>query len=128
MNEERVRILQMVAEGKVSPDEGSRLLEALEPDARPSLPPGPPPPPTALHVRLKAQNSDGDELTLDWPLGMVKAIGAMLPTWTRELCEECGFDLDGLLGADPAQLGRSAGRDLFAIHTSDGDELKIRVE
>ena len=52
MDEERMRVLRMIAEGKITAEEGERLLEALTQTA--------PPPPGADAGRLEETKSNSD--------------------------------------------------------------------
>lgn len=108
-NEERVRVLQMVAEGKVSPAEADEVLGALmaPPTAAVVAPPSPPPfkAPTGngqtTRRRLRIQVSDeneGDRHIQVWiPAGLTRAQQEFLIRQVRKPLEEQGVDLMELL-------------------------------
>lgn len=85
MNEERKKVLEMLAEGKISADEAERLLNALENRATET------PPQTALtetldnlpkYLFVKVDAVDGDKVNIRVPLKLVKAgikLQALLP-------------------------------------------------
>lgn len=156
MNEERLHILQLVSEGKVSPDEAGKLLEAIEPTDRPypPLPPAAPlapvaplgvrgvsavphhygvsvmavgPAPHAQRLRVVVRSDSGDEFTVAWPLGMLKTVSRMVPEWAQEMLNECGVDLQVLAEANLGEHEVSD-EDLLSIHREDGGEVKIRLE
>ena len=109
MAEERLRILQMLAEGKINPEEAEKLLTALEP-ADPPIPPPPPgargprhfgPFPLAQRLHIHVRSEDGDEVDLAWPLGGLKSVGGVLPSRARDVvADKCGVDLAALGEAD----------------------------
>ena len=85
MNEERKKVLEMLADGKISADEAERLLEALENKATETAPQ------TALtetldnlprYLFVKVDAVDGDKVNIRIPLKLVKAgikLQALLP-------------------------------------------------
>lgn len=85
MNEERKKVLEMLAEGKISVDEAERLLEALKKKGTESSPQ------TALteslndlpkYLFVKVDAADGDKVNIRVPLKLVKAgikLQALLP-------------------------------------------------
>ncbi len=149
MGEERLRILQMVAEGKVSPEEASGLLDAVEPGERRGSAGGQGQvyvgsaaqapfdgegrmvvalagPRGGSRLRLTLNDRLGNAMKLVWPLGKARALAGMLPEWARELLQECGIDV-GVLAEDPAQFADASGQ-LFTVHRAEGDEVEIRLE
>lgn len=73
MQNERFMILQMVQDGTVSADEGSRLLETVDRLERTQPVPKPPvPPKPAKTVHIVITNSKGErEIDLNLPLALV---------------------------------------------------------
>lgn len=65
MSEERKKILNMVAEGKITPDEAERLLGALkEGDYKARF----------FKVRVYEQNTEKPKVKVDMPIGVLKLI------------------------------------------------------
>ena len=85
MNEERKKVLEMLADGKISADEAERLLDALENKSTETSPQ------TALaetldnlpqYLFVKVDSDDGDKVNIRVPLKLVKAgikLKALLP-------------------------------------------------
>ena len=85
MNEERKKVLEMLAEGKISAGEAERLLETLESQAKDKSPQ------TALtktlnnlpkYLFVKVDSIDGDKVNIRVPLKLIKAgikLQALLP-------------------------------------------------
>ncbi len=71
---ERFTILQMVQDGTITPDEGARLLEAMDRSERTAPAPPPPPPVAARNVRIRVTNKRGEnDIDLVLPFGLVDA-------------------------------------------------------
>lgn len=70
--DERFTILQMVQDGTITPDEGARLLEAMDRFERTAPPPPPPKPsgPRSVRVRITG-NGGSNDIDLVLPFGLV---------------------------------------------------------
>jgi len=146
LREERLRVLQMVAEGKVSPEEADKVLSAMEsadrvdtfragppPPPRPPIPPSPPAAmatahygivPAAHRLKLVAERHDGSEVNVTWPLGKVKDLGGALPAWAREVLAKCEVDLNAFAGLE---LSTGLG-EVLSVSSEVGDEVRISLE
>lgn len=69
--EERLRILQMIQEGKVTPEEGASLLSALNTGARPGSQSMSAPEPRMLRVRITDLRSGKTKVNVNIPMGLV---------------------------------------------------------
>src|SRR5450759_5119442 len=75
--EERMKILKMVEDGKVSAEDGAKLLAALDESRRSARPTPPPPPPgtTAngrwLHIRVTDVKNGRPKVNVNIPMGLV---------------------------------------------------------
>jgi hypothetical protein len=135
-NEERVRVLQMVAEGKVSPAEADEVLGALmAPPASPVIAPPSPPPfkapagnGQATKRRLRIQVSDENEgdrhIQVRIPAGLTHSQQEFLTRQVRQPLEEHGVDLSELLD-DLDQW--PSGTTLFNLSQNEV-HIDIRVE
>lgn len=104
MSEERKKVLQMLAEGKISADEAERLLDALENKTTETSPQ------TTLaktldslpqYLFVKVDSDDGDKVNIRVPLKLVKAgikLKALLPREAQDKInaklDEKGINLD----------------------------------
>ncbi len=114
MSEERRKILEMLTNGKISPEEAEKLLDAVEPAPVPAAAPaagGGGEVPNYLYVRVepKEGSSDADQVKVTVPLSLVKAginFMNLLPKSARKdvesAMEQSGidFDLDKLTGTE----------------------------
>lgn len=76
-SEERIKILQMIQDGKISPEDGAKLLEALNRSAglRPAAPRAPELGETGryLRVRVTEMSSGKTKVNVNLPLSLVDA-------------------------------------------------------
>ena len=124
MSEERMKVLSMLAEGKISAEEADRLLSAVEEPAAPAASDGVP---RYLYVKVdpKEGGKESDQVNIRVPLALVKAginLANLLPEEAREGVEDAlgkkGVDLD---------LKNIKGQDLDAILIAL-QELQVDVD
>ncbi|MEW6243534.1 MAG: hypothetical protein AB1497_04575 [Bacillota bacterium] len=75
MQEERLQILRMVQEGKVTPEEGAKLLEALESEPAPAKAVS-----QWLRVRVFDENQHKLKVNVNVPINLVKLLGKFIPS------------------------------------------------
>ncbi len=85
--EERMQILRLVAEGKISAEEGARLLAALEPERRrePPPPPGGGSAPRWFRVRVTDMASGKNKVSVNLPMSLVDVGARMGARFAPEL-------------------------------------------
>ncbi len=84
MSEERMKILRLVAEGKITPEEADRLLSALkETDIRGRF----------FRVRVYDRNTDKTKVKLDIPVGVLK-VASKFGSLFKGLMPEKGFRMN----------------------------------
>jgi len=143
VNEERLRILQMVADGKINPEDAEGLLAALEPAMPPPVPAGAPlpplpplpppfgaragttPPGVAQRLHIILHGEDGDEVDVTCPVALAKTASHLMPENARGVLEKFGLDLEPIL--ESISQGVPPGN-LIKARTEDGDELEIKLE
>jgi len=129
--EERMKILKMIEEGKISAEEGAKLLAALR-DARrgpgPSMPPGPPRPPGPsgsarwLRIRVTDVATGRSKASVQIPLALVDAglkIGAHFAP------EVEGVDMTNVMEAVRSGV---MGKIIDVTDDEDGEHVEIYVE
>jgi hypothetical protein len=143
-NEERARILRMVAEGKVTPAEAEDLLAALDaaPDAGarstgPSATFGPGSMPTSLvppapprnktprrSLVIQVKEGGDSKVNVRIPLSLARAAGRFIPRRAQQQLTAYNIDLEELLSG----LSDAEG-DGTLVEVKDGkDEVRIAVE
>ncbi len=123
--EERMQILNMVGEGKVSADEGARLLAALEPDTkkrsvRSAV--GEPSTPRWFRVRVTDLETGRDKVNVNLPMGLVDVGIRMGARFAPELSE---FDFNEII--EQVKSG-AQGKIVEVEDAEDGERVEIFVE
>jgi len=119
-SEERMQILQMVADGKFSAEEGARLLKALEEGSRPKPPPSPEP--RWFKVRITDLATGKDKVNVSIPMKLVN-IGVKMGA--RFAPEMEGVNLEEILAA----IKEGAhGRIVDLMDKEEGERVEIYVE
>lgn len=124
--EERMKILRLIEEGKISADEGSKLLMALS-DSRRGIPTPPRPPGMGggarwLRVRVTDTRTGRSKAAVQIPLALVDAgmkIGAHFAP------EVEGVDMSNVM--DALRMGVT-GKIIDVVDEADGEHVEIFVE
>jgi len=88
-SEERMQILNMLAEGKISAEEAAKLLRALEEGSRPKPPPSPEP--RWFKVKVTDVATGKERVNVSIPMGLVNVGIKMGARFTPEV-EGVNFD------------------------------------
>ena len=117
-SEERIRILSMLQEGKITADEANRLLSALGQSGTRNTSAAPSRQPRQLRVRITDTNSGRNKVNVNIPVGVVN-IG--LKMGARFIPSDADIDIDELKTAiDNGDVGK-----LVELEDTDSSE---RVE
>lgn len=136
-DDERARILRMVAEGKISPEEGAELLEAIQQERRSSapIPPEPPQPPrpprdwnsagrrSSRFLIIQIKDGEQSKMNLRIPLGLAKTAGKFIPRNAQNYLGKYEINLQELLD----EVADSEGGTLLEVRDGD-DKVLIAVE
>ncbi len=126
--EERMKILKMIEEGKISAEEGTKLLSALNQSRRgPGMPTPPRPPGVAgtarwLRIRVTDTRTGRSKASVQIPLALVDAgmkIGAHFAP------EVEGVDMSNVMDALRAGV---TGKIIDVVDEDDGEHVEIYVE
>lgn len=133
MNEERLRILKMVEEGKLSAEEGARLIEAMDAPAGGATGSRPRAAGSSsvlgggrfVKIRVVDSLSGHEKINLNIPLGFAKLLSSLVPESQREQLEQHGINVSDLLHAvESGQTGTIA-----EIHDNDrGEHVEVTIE
>lgn len=127
-SEERMKILKMIEEGKISADEASKLLAALSSDPRRGGMPAPPRPPGVpggarwLRIRVTDTRTGRSKASVQIPLALVDAgmkIGAHFAP------EVEGVDMSNVMEA--LRMGVT-GKIIDVVDDEDDEHVEIYVE
>ncbi len=126
MNEEKMRILQMVEEGKISASESSELLDALGSEQqeekalqKPSMKG------RKLRILVTKPGSEKPQVNIRIPLRLVKWAERFIPKEAKQELDDQGIDIDEIVGSiDELE-------DLTLVDVTDedtGEQVKIFIE
>ncbi|MFP3853670.1 MAG: SHOCT-like domain-containing protein [Anaerolineales bacterium] len=121
--DERLKILQMLEEGKITAEEASQLIRALGKQGRKRRPvPTPQSEPRWLRVRVTEPDKDRASVNVNLPLNMVN-VG--LKMGARFIPEFEGLDLEELGEALRAGL---TGKIVDVVDEEDGSHVEVYIE
>lgn len=143
MDEEKLRILEMIKDGTVSPQEGLELINALVSAGAPATKESSPPvsfdpccgsdedaagdqpkgrKPGWLHIKVDDQET-GKKVDIRIPISLAKFAGRFIPKDARAEMKEKGidFDLTGIL----EQLEKEGHHEL--VEVMEGDKKIVRI-
>lgn len=122
-NEERIKILQMIQDGKISPEDGSKLLEALNRSAglRPTPPRAPSPADEGRYLRVRVTDvvTGKAKVSVNLPLTLVDAGMSIASNFAPQIAH-----------ADIMSAIRSglSGKIVDVIDEEDGEHVEIFLE
>ena len=124
--EERMRILNMIQDGKITADEGARLLQALDAQKTPPPPnvPGAGPAKSArwFHVQVTDTNTGKTRVNIRLPVNLLQAgmkLGARFST------EVQGLDMDQL---NQFINSGEVGKVVDVVDEEDGEHVEVFIE
>jgi hypothetical protein len=138
MGEERTRILSLVAEGKITAEEGSRLLDAMDAHdtqtavAEPRPRSGSAGPPKFMYV--KVVSTEGDNVNVKIPLGLVRAglkLTSLIPPQAMEqintqmAASGMAIDFANLKQEDIEELIESLREMEVNVDSKNGDNVRV---
>lgn len=126
--EERMQILNMVAEGKISAEEGAKLLAALEPEKKKAAgiriggAPGAPSEPKWFRVRVTDLESGKNKVSVNLPIGLVDVGLRLGARFAPELDE---MDLSQIV---TEMKSGAQGKIIEVEDSEDGERVEIYIE
>ena len=130
MNEDRRKILDMLADGRIDADAAERLLDklagpqAVVPRSQQPMPASP----RYLRVRGRA---DGAQFDARIPLALIRTgikLEAMLPNDTAEELKEHGVDLGQFTGMAADELVEALGELDVSVEGDKGEQIRVYCE
>jgi hypothetical protein len=128
-SEERMRILQMIQDGKITAEEGAKLLEALGKSKKPPVPPLPPRPPhplgrdaRLLRVRITDLKTGKTKVNVNIPMGLVN-VGIRLGA--RFMPTSADVDFDEIMAAIDAG---TTGKVVDVEEVEEGERVEVWIE
>lgn len=139
MDEDRLRILKMIEEGKLTAEEATELLQALgEEEAAPRMRPVQAQARRGKHqiLRIKVDEAKGDKVNINLPLGLVKVFAGngklekLIPDSAKIEMNEQGIDFSAFNFDEMIDMINRGELDekIVDIQTDDGTVVEIYVE
>lgn len=125
MNEETMRILKMVEEGKISADKAKELIEAFNQVSVPSV--------SEKNyedkfLRVKVLSGTGDKVNVQLPIKVIKAalkVTGKLPLDTMNIK---GVNPEELIDTIVSCLDSEVMGEIVSVDSADGDIVRIVIE
>ena len=119
MNEERMRILKMLEEGKISVEEATQLIEAVEaPRETEVTTQGKP-----KWLKVRVQDGEDEKVSVNLPLSLARVAMKFIPQQAKDKMEAQGIDMDVLLHeVTETKIGK-------LVEVQEGDEyVEVWIE
>ena len=137
MSEERKKVLEMLAAGKITSEEAERLLDRLEAraddeqsagaaGARPRKPGSIP-----KYLRVEVDSIDGDKVNVRVPLELIRAgikLSTVLPVEASVKMREKGIDVGQLSELHGDELLKALEELTVNVDSSNGDKVRVFCE
>lgn len=133
-------MLEMLAEGKISPAEAEMLLEKLNHSRKESskdaimngdIPASQPKKDPPKYLRVLVSGTDGDEVNIRLPLALVRTgikLGSMMPNHVSQRLSEQGIDLSRLSELDGEELNQALEELTVDVESGSGETVKVFCE
>lgn len=133
MTEERKKILEMLAEGKITAEDAERLLDKIEagPSSGPTPPHNPGDPKKIRWLLVRVDSNDGDKVNVRVPISLIRTgikLGAILPRGASERIRASGIDLNDLAKLADEDLVEALADLHVDVNSDDGDVVRICCE
>jgi soluble cytochrome b562 len=136
-NEDRLRILKMIEEGKLTAAEAAELLAALgEEEAAPRVSPVLSRKGKRQTLRIKVDEKDGDKVNVNLPLGLVKVFAGngklekLIPDSAKMEMKGQGIDISAFQIDEMIDMVERGELDekIVDVRTEDGTVVEVYVE
>ena len=137
MSVETRKVLEMLAAGKITPEDAERLLDKLAAVKEPAESgatenqESPSAASTRKYLRIVVDSGDGKDVNMRVPLGFVRSgvglIGVLPPRVAQKLADK-GFNLDVLSGLSGDKLNDVLNELCVDIDSNDGKHVHIFCE
>ncbi len=146
MSEDRIRILNMLAEGRISAQEAERLLDALAgrkdeaaPAAGPAIKGDPAPLLNALpkFLYVKVDSADGDKVDVKIPIALVRSglkLTSLIPPQAMDKLNEqmtekgISIDFSNMKPEDIDELVQALREMEISVDSGNGDKVRVYAE
>lgn len=134
MSDSRMKILEMLSEGKITADEASSLLEKVstsENVTNESVERNEPVHTSPRYLRVVVDSADGDKVNIKVPMSLIRTgikLSALMPTDAADAIKEQGIDLTMLKDLPADELIQALRELEVNVDSADGDTVRIFTE
>ncbi|MEA3266340.1 MAG: hypothetical protein U9P42_05285 [Candidatus Fermentibacteria bacterium] len=134
MSDSRMKILEMLSEGKITADEASSLLEKVstsENVTSESVESIEPVHTSPRYLRVVVDSADGDKVNIKVPMSLIRTgikLSALLPADAADAIKEQGIDLTMLKDLPGDELIQALRELEVNVDSADGDTVRIFTE
>ncbi len=136
MNDSRMKILEMLAEGKITADEASSLLEKVSVSEKVSEAPVAASDSTGTkgaprYLRVVVDSADGDKVNVKVPMSLLKTgikLSALMPTDAADAVKDQGIDLSKLRDLPTDELIEALRELEVNVDSANGDTVRVFTE
>ena len=134
MNDSRMKILDMLAEGKITSDEASLLLEkvgSVKEEVAEAPATSDSPKKAARYLRVVVDSADGDKVNIKVPMSLLKTgikLTALMPSDAADAVKDQGIDLAQLKDLPTDELIEALRELEVNVDSADGDKVRIFTE
>lgn len=126
MNEEIVRILRMVEEGKLTAEKAKELIDALgKVDTVPAVYSGNY---VDKFLRVKILSKDGDKVNVQLPIKVIKELIKITGKLPINIDNMQGINIEEIMNTIVACLDSEMMGEIVDISSADGDTIKVVIE
>lgn len=133
MNEEIMRVLKMIEDGKITADKAKEIIEALKQEQSEVVNPPVVVEQTSTNyedkfLKIKVLSSEGDKVNVQFPIKVIKEIikvTGKLPMGTAGME---GVDMQDLMNTIAACLDNESMGQIVDITSKNGDIVKVVIE
>ncbi len=134
MSDSRMKILEMLSEGKITADEASSLLEKVT--ASESITDTPEEKTdgsrtSPRYLRVMVNSSDGDTVNVKVPMSLIRTgikLSALMPAEAAETMKENGIDLTSLKDLPTDELIEALRELEVSVDSANGDTVRVFTE
>lgn len=123
LKEERLKILELLQEGKITPDQAEALLAALTLSPRPEAPTAPTLKKQQFRMlRITVDSRQGDKVRVNVPIEFAKLLKK--GKFGNVNLDEFEIDIDSILD----MIDQGAQGEIVSVDSENGDRVRIIVE
>ncbi len=123
LKEERLKILELLSKGIITPQDAEKLLSAMGDNSEPQILDVVPSKKSPFRMlKILIDSADGDVVKVEIPIEFAKLLKSS--KFNMEKLDDMDIDLDALIG----MINSGAIGELVNITSADGDKVRIVVE